>query len=196
MVGKKIIKVGVDLDGVIAKHSLGGFWVWLRRFKEKILKKTANFRYYYPSSLIELIGWKVINWHRVPSLDRESIFSFLAAKKEIRFYLVTSRFRFLEDLTLRWLKKYELNSCFHQILINIEDQNPLVYKSKAIQTLDLDFFIDDDLEVIDYLKKKTKARLYWIVPGHRKKSDNHDDQVETCQDFAEALKKIFGRSSI
>jgi len=32
-------RIGLDLDGVVARHSLRGFWIRLRLLKEKFLKK-------------------------------------------------------------------------------------------------------------------------------------------------------------
>lgn len=191
MAKKKMVRIGVDLDGVIARHSLGGFWVWLRKTKEKILKGASISNYYYPSTIFERLGWKIIDWIRKPLVDRDGLFASLAKKGEIQFYLVTSRFKFLEKLTKKWLEKHNIDSYFHRVLINIDNLDPFEFKIRMIKELDLDFFIDDDLEVIDYLKEKTKTKLYWVVPGHKKKSDNHDSRVETCGDFLEALRKIF-----
>lgn len=191
MAKKKVIKVGIDLDGVVAKHSLGGFWFWLRREKEKLLRKADYRRYYYPSTVIEKTAWQTINWLRTPSVKKDSLFTSLAAREGNQFYLVTSRFKFLERMTLQWLKRYGLFPHFHQIMMNVKDEDPLPYKDRAIKKLGLEYFIDDDLEVIDYLKKRSGARLFWVVPGHRNPGDNHHSGVETCEDLSGALKKIF-----
>lgn len=190
MAKKKIIKIGIDLDGVVARHSLGGFWVWARKIKEKILKKMRSSTHYYPNTPFERLAWKVIDGVRKPFVDKGNLFTSLSKKNDIRFYLVTSRFKFLEKLTKNWLKKYRLNSSFYRVLINTDDIDPLFFKAKAIKDYGLDFFVDDDLEVIDYLKNKTAAKLYWVVPDHKNENDNPDSRVKNCQDFPEALKKI------
>ena len=190
----KPIKIAVDLDGVIAQHSLGGFWVWTRKAKEKILKKAHSSSYYYPSTVLEKTAWLIINGARRPFPDKNNFFASLVDGGGIQFYLVTSRFKFLEELTRNWLKKYNLDKNFHKILINSQDADPSLFKERAIRELELDYFIDDDLEVINYLEKKTKAKLYWVVPGHRKKTDNHNGGVITCDDFLDALRKIVSTS--
>lgn len=190
MAKKKVIKIGVDLDGVVARHSLGGFWVWARKLKEKILKKMRSSTYYYPITPLEQLAWKVIDGVRKPFVDKDNLFTSFAKRDEVQFYLVTSRFKFLEKLTQGWLKKYRLGSGFYRVLINTKDIDPFVFKAKAVKNHGLGFFIDDDLEVINYLKNKTKARLYWVVPDHKNEKDNPDSQVKNCQDFPEALKKI------
>lgn len=191
MNNKKIIRIATDCDGVIATHSLKGFWVKLRVLKEKILRKVHSPAYYYPSTMIEKFVWEMINWLRKPFLDGNGLFPQLAGKSDVQFYLVTGRFKFLEKQTKDWLKKYQLQNFFHKILVNIDDIDPIVFKAKAIKKFNLDYFIDDDLEVLNYLKKHTKAKLYWIVPGPHRKSENGDKQIENCRDFLDALKKIF-----
>lgn len=187
----KIIKVGVDLDGVVAEHSLSGFWVWLRKLKEKILIKMHSSTYYYPDNIFEQLGWMAIDWARRPFTDKDDFFASLVKKDGVQFYLVTSRFKFLEKLTKDWLKKHRLDSCFYQVLINTDNINPFIFKAKTIKNLGLDFFIDDDFGSINYLKNRTAAKLYWVVPGHKNKNDNADCQIESCSDFLEALRKIF-----
>lgn len=188
-----IPQIGVDLDGVVARHSLGGFWVVLRKLKERMLKTTHSQKWYYPSTFLEKFAWKIINQLRVPFTDKNNFLAFLARENKAEFYLVTSRFEFLENLTQNWLKKYHLDQYFTKILINNKDINPLIFKAKTINDRALDFFIDDDLEVIDYLKKNTKTKLFWVIPGHKNKRDNNHHDVESGDDFIDTLKRLFPR---
>jgi hypothetical protein len=188
---QKTFRIAVDLDGVIAKHALGGFWLKLRKIKEKTLKKTHLTTYYYPSTFIEKTAWKVINGLRRPTLDKNGLFLSLAQKKEVRFFLITSRFKFLEKLTHNWLKHHRLDSLFYKVLINTPNINPLVFKEQMIKKFNIDYVIDDDLEVIDYLKKRTAAKFYWVVPPYQKQTENKDKKIIICTDFLEALQKIF-----
>jgi len=188
---QRIIKIGVDLDGVIARHSLGGFWVILRKLKERLLKTTHSQKWYYPSTFLEKFAWKVINWLRIPFADKDGFFASLAGGNKAKFYLVTSRFKFLEKLTADWLKKYHLDQYFAEVLINNKDINPLIFKTEIIKERGLDFFIDDDLEVIDYLKKNIGAKLFWVVAGHKDKKDNNHHDVGSGDDFTDILRKLF-----
>lgn len=190
---QEVPRIGVDLDGVIARHSLGGFWVVLRKVKERILKTTHSQKWYYPNTFLEKLAWRIINWLRVPFADKGGFFASLAKENKARFYLVTSRFKFLEKSTADWLKKYHLDKYFAEVLINNKDIDPLIFKAKTINDRGLDFFIDDDLDVIDYLKKNTNAKLFWVVPGHKDKKDNNHHDVESGDDFTDTLRKIFPR---
>lgn len=182
------VRVGCDLDGVVAKHSLSGFWVKVRLLKEKLLKKTHTKAYYYPQTKIEQAAWKVINWFRVP--DKKGIARLEdLRKKGYRFFLITSRFKFNEPSTQEWLKKYRLFSLFDKVIINVRDKSPSDFKVDAIAREKIDCFIDDDLEVLLALEK-TRAKLYWVVPGHRSHLENHRQKIRSCHSFAEALLEV------
>ena len=188
---KKVVRIGVDLDGVVAKHPWRGFWVWLRRSKEKLLKKTARSRYYYPSTVVERLGWWVINWLKTPAVVPGDLFFSLAADPGVEFYLVTSRFKFLEASTLKWLEKHQLAKCFKKILINTTDSDPLKHKKQMVEKFKLDYFIDDSLEVVYQLCRRTKANIFWVVPAHKKPKDNHDRRVVTSKSLLAVVKNIF-----
>ena len=185
---KRRIRIGCDLDGVVAKHSLSGFWVKVRLLKEKLLKKAHTKAYYYPQTEIEQIAWKVINWFRVP--NKKGIESLKELRqKGYHFFLITSRFRFNEPSTEKWLKKYQLFSLFDKVIINVRDTPPIDFKIDAITREKIDFFIDDDLEVLLALEK-TRAKLYWVVPGHRSHLENHRQKIRSCHSFSEVLQEI------
>lgn len=185
---KNKIRIGCDLDGVVARHSLGGLWVKIRILKEKILKKAKDKDYYYPKTELERTAWKLINWLRVPDEDGLNLFQKLK-NENFDFYLITSRLKFNYSSTIKWLKKYKIFSLFEEVLVNVADENPVEFKLKAVEKNEINYFIDDDLEVLIKLCQ-TKAKLFWVVPGHRNGAENQQNQIETCSTFSEALKKI------
>lgn len=191
--GQKELKIGLDLDGVIAKHSLGGFWVRLRKIKEKFLKKIHNHSYFYPKTVLEINAWKIINWLRIP--DKDGVKQIIRMKKEgWKFFLITGRFNFNNFLTVKWLKKYHLYDLFDKVLVNVGDEDPILFKSKQINKNKIDFFADDDLEVLHSFKTDC-AKLYWVVPGHRNGNENGHKQITSCASLYEALVKMDGNSS-
>jgi len=188
------VRIGCDLDGVVAKHNLSGFWVKVRLLKEKFLKKTHTKAYYYPQTKIEQIAWKVINWIRIP--DNRGIAHLKDIReKGCRFFLITSRFKFNDPSTQKWLKKYRLFSLFDKVIVNVQDTPPIDFKIDAITREKIDFFIDDDLEVLLALEK-TRAKLYWVVPGHRSHLENHRQKIRSCHSFSEVLQEIDQEVSI
>jgi hypothetical protein len=179
------MKVGLDLDGVVAKHPWGGFWVWLRKLKEKMLKKVGDKDYFYPASGVERWSWKVIDWSKKPAVRKKGL-----EEKEVEFYLVTSRFKFLGKLTLRWLELYGLKKVFKKIIINVDDLDPAKFKTKVVKKFELDIFVDDELEILRVLEKKTKAKLYWVVPEHRDKRENGNKEIVSKNSLKEFLECI------
>ena len=154
-----LIKVGFDLDGVIAQHTLGGFWFRLRKLKEKILKKTDGKEYYYPKSFLEKAAWLIIDWCR-PPLKEKKVFCALAKDKKFQFFLITGRFKFLDKLTRRWLDKHGLTGCFEAVIINNTDLDPRRFKAEKIKSLKLDYFIDDERETVRFLRKRALAKIF------------------------------------
>ena len=153
------IKVGFDLDGVIAQHTLGGFWFRLRKLKEKILKKTDGKEYYYPKSFLEKAAWLIIDWCR-PPLKEKKVFCALVKDKKFQFFLITGRFKFLDKLTRKWLKKHQLTDCFEQIFVNVKNKDPRKFKNQKIQELNLDYFIDDEKETVRFLRKRVLTKIF------------------------------------
>lgn len=184
---KKTIRVGFDLDGVVAKHSLGGFWVRIRRLKEEILKKLHTDAYYYPKTTLERGVWKIINWLRIPDVEGINLARGLK-KKGWKFYLITGRFNFNYPLTVKWLKRHNLYDFFEKVYVNVGDVDPTVFKKEKIKQEKIDFFIDDDLEVLNNLNGEC-LKLLWVVPKHRNGSENGYHNINTCKDLHEALKK-------
>lgn len=172
----KTIKIGLDLDGVISRHTFGGFWFRLRKIKEKLLKKAHDSSYYYPKTWLERAAWLVIDWFR-PPLREKDLFCSLARKKKFQFFLITGRFQFLERLTQKWLKKYQLFDCFEKIFLNKQRLDPREFKAKKINQLGLDFFLDDDLETVLYLRKKTSAKIFL-------QKSSPSSLVEFCQSWS------------
>ena len=186
----KSIRVGVDLDGVLAKHSIGGLWVSLRRLKESLLKKTYSSSYYYPSSSIEKFAWKIINSRRKPFNHKRELTLPILEKNNLELYLVTSRFKFLEKLTFKWLKKYNLDHLFKKIIVNNKDTDPITFKAETVKTLNLDCFIDDDYEVVCHLQEKLNKKVYWINPHSGPTDKKKHKPIVICNNFSEALDKV------
>jgi uncharacterized HAD superfamily protein len=190
---RKVIRVGVDLDGVVAKHPAGGFWVWARKLKEKVLKNTCVSSYYYPTGCVEKTIWKFINKQKKPFCGYDKLLCNNKKIDNIKLFLVTGRFKFIEELTKKWLAKYKLDSLFEKILINTSDIDPKVFKKRMIEKYNLDYYIEDDLEVVNFLRKKTKAKLFWVIPNYRNKNENKFEDVKSFRNLSgafETLRKV------
>lgn len=91
-------------------------------------------------------------------------------------YLISSRYQFLEKITLKLLQKYNLTAPFQAICLNIEDEQPHLFKAKIIKKIKIDLYVDDDLELLQYLHQTCpNTKLFWYNPG--KEIANHDGVI-------------------
>jgi len=187
----KIVKVGFDLDGVLARHYLDRFWFRMRRKKEKELSARNGRGYLYPETWLERLFFTIINrLRRISPLDQKEIKA-LASQEGLKVYLVTGRFGFLQGLTLDWLERNDLVRYFSYVFLNKENQDPTCFKASVINRQGLDIFVDDDLEVLGRLSSKTGAKLFWLVPNWRKTEENGHRNIVPISSLGEIFSKIF-----
>jgi hypothetical protein len=86
------------------------------------------------------------------------------SKKNPEIYLVSSRFSFLKNKTDNWVKKYDIEKYFKKMYFNYEDKQPHIFKNEILQSLHIDTFIDDDLDLLLYLSKHNpKIKFYFLT---------------------------------
>lgn len=84
-------------------------------------------------------------------------------KKEHRLYLISSRFRFLESVTLTLMKKYGFTDIFDGMYFNFDNEQPHLFKDKVLHQLKLDRYVDDDLHLLRFvLPLHAKTKFYWL----------------------------------
>ena len=97
---------------------------------------------------------------RHPLKDNISVLKSLSKKKGNEIYLVSSRFSFLRKRTEAWFDIYHFDKYFSGVYFNYEDMQPHLFKYQMIKNLKLDYYIDDDLDLLKYLDgRKIKTKL-------------------------------------
>lgn len=80
-------------------------------------------------------------------------------------FLISSRYKFLEKLTYELLQKCKLSPLFQAIYLNTQNEQPHLFKESVIKKLQIDLYIDDDLELLKYLKKHCpQTKFLWYNP--------------------------------
>ncbi|RJQ31219.1 MAG: hypothetical protein C4562_06505 [Actinobacteria bacterium] len=103
-------------------------------------------------------------------------------------YLISSRYQFLEDITLKILKKYHLDNSFTKIYLNQKNLQPHLFKTKIIKSLRLDLYIDDDLDLLHYLYQNCpRTKLLWYNPRRRKVHKNGVEQIDRLEEIERYL---------
>jgi hypothetical protein len=155
MVQKKI-KIGFDLDGVI----IGKPFFVPQYLMEALVRSKKNdiLEYRYPSSKFERLV-RYLSHHpilRPPIRENITLIRELSKSKKYQLYAISSRYCFLEERTKQWFRFYKLRKFFKEIYINIENEQPHLYKERMIKKLKLNALIDDDKPLLEYLKKRVK----------------------------------------
>jgi hypothetical protein len=98
-----------------------------------------------------------------PPIKKNLAFLRSITKDGHTFYLISSRYEFLRNMTNRIIKKYKLDILFHKLFFNYENIQPHVFKSKMVNKLKLERYVDDDLHLLKYIAgRNNRIKLYWF----------------------------------
>lgn len=110
-------------------------------------------------------------------------------KPDLKLYLISSRYQFLENLTYKLLHKYDLMTPFAKIFLNTSNEQPHLFKEKILKKLKLDLFIDDDLDLLRYLQTKNlKTKLLWYNPSCKNCETHGIDSINNLSEVTKFLK--------
>ena len=94
--------------------------------------------------------------------DIIELFKELVDEDTIEAHLITARYSFLDEQLFKWLQKHRLTSFFKTINLNKQDEQPHLFKEKMIRKYKLDYFVEDNLDIVNYLEKKVPTKIFWI----------------------------------
>lgn len=87
----------------------------------------------------------------------------LSLTNKNKYYLISSRFSFLKNRTSSLIKRYELDKIFNAMYFNYANNQPHKFKDEIIEKLNLDMYVDDDLQLLEYLTDKNhKTIFFWL----------------------------------
>lgn len=160
---KKIIKVGFDLDGVILYNPVRIFRYFITDFFKQKIKKTKEKIFYIPKNPLEKFFWLLLHKTSFMINPGYDDLKKLLKTKKFRFYLITGRYSFLKKDLDYWLKKIDGEKIFQKCFYNKNDLQPPLFKSKLINKLKLDFYVEDNFDIVEILNKKTKTKILWLT---------------------------------
>ena len=100
---------------------------------------------------------------RQPIAENMNFLKKLASANKDKYYLISSRFGFLKTRTDNLIKKYHFDKIFNAMYFNYDNKQPHEFKNEIIKKLDLDMFVDDDLQLLEYLTDKNpKTKFFWL----------------------------------
>jgi uncharacterized HAD superfamily protein len=158
---RKKIRIGLDFDGVVAYNPFRIIRAPVAFIKRHIFGVT-KLKFYVPHSKLARIFWIIVHESSMfPAFGSDRL-RMLSEKHHVEFYLITARFHFLQPSLYRWLRRYRLLTVFRQIHINKDDKQPHEHKLEVINRLKLDYFVEDNWDIVHYLQGKTKAKIFWV----------------------------------
>lgn len=157
----KIIKVGLDFDGVVVYNPFRVVRAVISLLKRDVLG-IKKLKFWYPKRRWEQILWIVAHESSIFPAKGITLLEKYVKEGKIEAHLVTARYSFLDDHLFAWLKRYKLTHLFKTITLNKKDEQPHIFKEKMIEKYRLDFFIEDNWDIVRYLGQKSKTKIYWI----------------------------------
>ena len=158
---KKKIRVGLDFDGVIAYNPfrlVRAPWAFLKnRFLG--VKKLS---FFYPKNRFEKMIWIMMHDSSIFPAKGAKFLRELVNEDLVEAHLISGRYSFLDCQLYTWLERFGLRKIFRSININEQDRQPHLFKEAVIKKLGVEFFIEDNWDIVDYLDGRSKAEIYWI----------------------------------
>jgi len=163
----KQLRLGFDLDGVIVNKPPFFPKSWLECLFRG--KKQDQLYYRYPKTKLEIWTRKLSHFYllRPPLRKNIQIIKQFQQKYSCQLYVVSGRYSFLEKETQIWLKKRGLENIFTGVFVNSDNKQPHLFKEKIIKKLNLDYFFEDDPQILDYLKVKIPQTKIKFANRHR-----------------------------
>lgn len=164
---KRKIKVGLDFDGVVAYNPFRVIRAVMSFLKRDLLGM-KKLKFWYPQKRWEQIFWIVVHQSSIFPARGVDLLETLVKEGKIEAHLVTARYSFLDNHLYNWLKKYKLTHIFKTITLNKHDEQPHIFKEKMIEEFKLDYFIEDNLDIVKYLHTRQETasmkhtKIYWI----------------------------------
>jgi len=177
---KRPIKVGFDLDGVLFFNPLR-----FVRGPLDLIKKGGTLQY-IPKTRIEQWLWRIIHmssftpatgWQEIRRLSKLGL---------IEPYVITARFKCLQKDFERSMEIVDAPDYFTGCYQNLRDEQPHLYKERMIKELGIEYYVEDNWNIVEHLSATTSAEILWV-------SNIFDANIEFDRRFnnlAEAMQEI------
>jgi uncharacterized HAD superfamily protein len=160
-VRRKLLRIGVDFDGVVAYNPFRIIRAPIAYLKQNILGN-KKLRFFVPKNWWQRMMWTVVHESSILPANGVGLLKEMAINNPIELYLITARFDCLKENTYRWIDRYGLRKTFKEVLINEKYEQPHEFKERIIKERKLDYYIEDNWDIVSYVNRKSTARIFWI----------------------------------
>ena len=156
------MNIGFDLDGIFVRlPPILPAWVIERLYRER---NQTKLHYRIPGKIEKRI--RILSHASLlrPPIKENILFAKnLSRSKKYTFFLVSSRFGFLRQQTEKIIRRYGIDTIFHKIYFNYDNEQPHVFKDRIIKKMKISLFIDDDIYLLAFLAKENPTtRFFWL----------------------------------
>lgn len=120
---------------------------------------------------------------RPPIKKNISVLHRLHQEKKHNLILVSSRFAFLKKMTFSLIKKYGLSTYFEKMYFNFQNEQPHIFKERVLREERIRVYVDDDIDLIEYLSKKLPNVSFFWITENRWHSSSRITPVPDLQTF-------------
>jgi hypothetical protein len=160
---KKTIRVGFDLDGVILSNPSRILRGLIARSKKAHLFPRQELEFYHPNSAIERWLWLMVHKSSFRLAAGFAELEQLCARGDLELYVVSARFSCLQPDTKRWIQVINRNGIFKKLYFNDQDEQPHLFKERMLRQLQLDYFVEDNFDLVSYLSStQQQTEVWWI----------------------------------
>jgi hypothetical protein len=155
------LRIGFDMDGVLLYNPGRIIRPFMSSVKHFFLKK-KKLTFYYPKSPAEKVFWRLAHKTSIFNAPGLKEITRLVEESKIEAYLITARYNFLGRSVEEWVKKNHLEKTFKGVYYNAQDEQPHLFKEKMVKKLELNMYVEDNLDIVNHLVKTTPAEVLWI----------------------------------
>lgn len=163
MAKKGPLKVGFDLDGVILYNPIRTARPVLALMRKLFIHKKKT-SFYIPKTKLEKIAWYLVHKSSLFLAPGVKDLQNLIEKGKVEAYIITGRYDSLKNDFDKWMEKIEAEKYFKKYIHNVREEQPYVFKKKMIAKYKLDYFVEDNWDIIQLLNNNDsmKAKIVWI----------------------------------
>lgn len=183
-------RIGFDFDGVIMYNPARAIRRPMSFFKKHFLPARKSHFLYPKGRIAQWINHLLHKSSFKPSQGYKDVVE-LSKNGSITPFIITARWSFLKKDFHTWIDSLHASRYFQGYFINENNDQPHIFKEKMIKSLKLDVFIEDNLDIVDYLREKTDAEILWISNIF----DRHEKRPLAFRNLTEAVAYIRSKYS-
>jgi hypothetical protein len=181
----KTLRVGVDFDGVVAYNPLRLARSTIKYFKKEVLG-VHKLTFFRPKNNFEKLLWIVLHESSVLPADGIELLKKMSKNRNMEFFLITGRYGVLKNSLMKWLKRHQLTEVFKSIYVNENEEQPHLFKKRILEELQIDCYIEDNLDIVEFLTKNSKCDIFWVY----NLMDRHVEYLQKVPSLRHALERI------